>query len=260
MNLLVLLFSLVALRAQTIPLQMLNSDQFDAIAHELSAASAFSSVSGAGTLGRIFGFEVGVMAGVTNTPALQRIARDADPKANVKQVPTAAVTGMISVPLGLTIEAGLLPRVGGQDFKIESLGLAVKWTPTQVFFDLPLDLGVRVQTARTSLQFNARVQDVITRADFDGRVTGFELIASKNMGILTPFAAVGGLAATADLNASGAAVFDPAFAANQSARTKPRGALYRAGLEIHLLVLSLSVEYQRALDADRFDAKLAAGF
>ena len=90
--------------------------------------------------------------------------------------------------------------------------------------------------------------------------TNFELVASKNLGILTPFVSIGGAAARANLVASGAAVFDPSFTVDQSATGKPSGALYRAGLEIHLLVIDLAAEYERVLGADRFNAKLAAGF
>ena len=255
-----MMFGCVTLHAQTIPLRALNHDDFDVVASELSTSVLFSDVGAAATLGHVFGFEVGVVGGLTNTAGIHRLAREADPGANVKQVPNANVFAAVTLPLALTVEGGVLPRIGGKDYRFENFGLALKWTPTELFFALPLDLAVRAQTVKSGARLRSVVDGAPTQLTVDARAVGFEAVVSKNFGILTPFASVGAVQARADLNASGGSVFDSAFSVTQSATAKPSGALYRAGLEVHLLVLNAAVEYERALGTDRFNAKFAVGF
>src|SRR3954465_12082779 len=127
--------------AANIPLQNVTEDDLKSVVGDLSTNFLHTSVSGAGTLGHLFGFEVGLVAGQTATPHINTVAHKADPSVDAGKVPNAALLGVLTVPLGITGEVMLLPKSGGDDFKVRTLGLAAKWTITELFFsDLPLSL------------------------------------------------------------------------------------------------------------------------
>src|SRR5437016_3186385 len=92
---------------QTIPLQNLDEAEFKKVVGDFSTNFLHTSVSGASTLGHIFGFEIGVVGGQTKTPHIETLAHEVDPGAKADKIPQAALLGVLSVPLGFTVEANL---------------------------------------------------------------------------------------------------------------------------------------------------------
>ena len=255
MSLLLALLSPLAF-AQSIPLKDLTPADFTAVTREFAANAMFANVTGAGTLGAPLSFEVGVLGGLTSTPNIDHLTKDA----TVPHVPNGLAYAQLTGPLGLTAEVGWLPRLGGKDFRFENMAVALKWTPTELFFAMPIDLAVRGQFVKTGLALNAMVDDVRARANFASKTSALEVRASKNLGILTPYLSVGIAQTSAVMNATGALVFDPTYTRDQRESTHVRGGMWNAGMELHLIILAAGLEYQRAFDADRFTAKLGFGF
>ena len=70
--------------AQNLPLQNLDETEFKNVVSDLSANFLHTSVSGAAPLGDIFGFEVGLIGGLTNSSEIDKLVKavDADAKAD----------------------------------------------------------------------------------------------------------------------------------------------------------------------------------
>jgi hypothetical protein len=254
------LFTLVA-HAQSIPLQDIDRAEFGKIVSDFSANSQHTSVSGASSLGEIFGFELGLVAGVTNTPEINRIAKEQDPNANVSRLPHGELIGMLSVPAGVTVEFGFIPKVGSNEFKFNSYALGAKWTFTDLFFELPVNLALKAQYASSHLEFNSVIQTVDTHFKYDNSVTSFLLLVSKDFGLFEPYAGFGTANGNGKMVVNGAQVFsDTEYAASQSASASKSSMVLMLGTEVKLGIVKLGIEYGRLYSTNSFTGKLSFYF
>lgn len=113
--------------ADTPDLNLLTQSQADAIAEEFSTNFAHSPVSGAATLGDIFGIEVGVILGLTSTPKIDQASKETDPNVSISAIPHAGAYAALSLPFGITGELTYVPEVG-TDVKFDHLSYGFKYT------------------------------------------------------------------------------------------------------------------------------------
>ncbi|MGE0528034.1 MAG: DUF6588 family protein [Bdellovibrionales bacterium] len=260
---LILIATLIASSAgaQDLKFQNLNREDFEKVVRELSANFMHTSVSGAGTLGSIFGFELGVLGGVTRSSEVEKLAREVDPEAEAAHVPHGALFGVLTVPAGLTVETALIPKVGSKEFKFNLLSLAVKWTPTELLFDWPLSLAIEGSVSKANLEFEQTLSGVATNFDYGSTVTAFTVFVSKNFAIIEPYAGLGIVSGKGNLDVEGSTtVFDATYTQAQSASEKRSSAVWMLGTEVKLLVLKLGLEYARLMDTSRYTGKVAFYF
>jgi hypothetical protein len=247
--------------AQSIPLQNINQSDMENLVSDFSANFRHTSVSGASPLGHIFGFEVGLVGGVGKTPKIQNLAHEADSSANVSQLPHAEILGMITVPAGFTIEGGLTPKIGNSDFKFNLYALAAKWTPTELFFDLPVSLAVKAQMSKSHLDFHQTINSVPTDFSYDNTVTALSAIVSKDFIMVEPYFELGVMSGKGNLDVTGSGtVFDTSFTTSQSASAKRTSTYWSLGAELKLLVVKLGAEYSHAYGDNSFTGKLSFYF
>lgn len=253
------LFSIGA-AAVDIPLQNIDETDFKNIVKDFSANFTHTSVSGASTLGKLFGVELGLIGGMTNTKDLDRLAKEADSNAKADKIPHAAILGVVTVPLGLTGEVGLIPKMGSDRFKYSQVSAALKWTPTESLLELPLSLALKAHIAKNGVEFAETINDVNTQFDYDSTVTGLTLLASKDFVIIEPYVGLGLLSGKGKLDATGSAVFDPSLTTAQSASASESSTLFLVGAEVKLLIFKAGLEYSNLFDTSRYTGKLAFFF
>ena len=254
------LFATIAL-AQNIPLQNLDEGSLKKVTGDFSTNFQHTTVSGASSLGQIFGFELGVVGGKTATPHIAEVVHQADPNANADSIPDGAIVGLFSVPFGLTAEVGLVPKVGSQEFKFNSFSMAVKWTPTDVFLDLPLNLALRASLTRSHADFKQTINNVPTTFDFNDTQSALTVLASKNFAIVEPYLGLGVVTATGDLSANGSTtVFKSTYTGSSQASVRRGGLQGVIGGELKLVVVKLGLEYSRMFDTGRIAGKLSFYF
>jgi hypothetical protein len=246
--------------AQDIGLTNVDQTDFKKIIGDFSANSLHTTVSGAGTLGDIFGFELGVVGGVTNTPEINKLVQEVSPSNEAKRIPHGELIGLLTVPLGFTVEAGFIPKVGSDSFKYNTWSLAAKWTPTEFLFELPVDLAVKAYVTEADIEANDTVSGVATKYEFKNSLVGVTGYVSKDFIFAAPYFGFGMVNAKGDLTATGTAVFDPSYTSSNSASEKDSSTVIIVGSEFKLLVLKLGVEYTRLFDTDRYTAKLSFFF
>jgi hypothetical protein len=164
------------------------------------------------------------------------------------------------VPFGITAEVGMIPKVGSDKFKYSQFSVAAKWTLTDGLIELPLSLAIKGHIAKNSLEFAERIQDVDTRFDYDSTVTGLTFLISKDFMIIEPYAGFGLLNGRGQLDASGAAVFDPSLTSGQSTSSTQSGTMFLVGAEVKLLVFKAGLEYSNLFDTSRYTGKIAFYF
>jgi hypothetical protein len=261
---LIALFSLVfalnfSARAEDFTFKNLTDADFEKVTQDLSATFTHTSVSGAAPLGDIWGFEIGLVGGQTSTPEVDKLVKRGDANASADKLPGAEILGVVSVPFAITAEVGLVPKIGSDDFKFNAFHLAAKWTPSELFFELPVDLAVKLQYSKVKAEFKDTISGVPTNFDYDDSVLGAWALVSKNFAILEPYAGIGWLKAdgTMDVNTSASGVFT---GGRTSASADPTTTAFVVGTEVKLLVVKLGVEYMNLFDTSRFTGKLSFYF
>ncbi len=247
----------------------LNQDDFNKVIRELSANSSYHSVTGAGTLGSIFGFEFGLVGGLTNTPDINAYSKQVDASADVGRLPHAALLVAASVPFGFTGELMLFPEMTFSGVKYQQFGGSVKWTATDLLV-LPFNLAVRAFVTGNKMSFEQTVSNLSTggiptrmTVEQENSQFGLQLLASPNLPFVEPYVGIGTVHATGKLNVTGTAtgtIFDPTFTTAQSAESSPTSTQLLLGVNANLLILNLGLEYSRAFSTDSYNFKLGFRF
>jgi hypothetical protein len=262
--LILLSIALFTVVGHTQDLKFQNIDQSDMkkIVNDFSAIFNHSSVSGASSLGTIFGFEVGVMGGITNTKRIDELADEGSGQnQNADQIPHGEIIGALTVPAGITVEGGFLPKLGGDKFKFQTMSLGVKWTPTDVFLDWPVSVAIKAHMTKSQAEFKQTISGVDTNFDYDNNITAFTLLVSKNFVLVEPYAGLSFLSAKGEMDVSGSPVFDPSLGTgttSASASTTSTG--FMVGAEVKLLIFKFGAEYANLFGTSRYSGKLAFYF
>jgi len=239
-------------------LESLSDSDVNNVVGDFSVNFLHTSVSGAGTLGHLFGFEVGLLAGQGMISHTEDIVHRSQPAANADKVPHAALLGVLSVPLGITAEVSLVPKIGSEDFKFSSTGVAAKWTLTELWGDLPFSLAVKGSHTITRADFKHAVTVGNANYKLENGSTALIALISKNFILVEPYFGAGVVSSAGKLSSDNALVFDDPLSRSQKGRKS--GGLWMAGAEVKLLVLKLGAEYTQALGASRYTGKLSFYF
>ncbi len=242
-------------------LENLTADDLKNVVRELSGNFSHTSVSGASPLSETYGFEVGIMAGVGQTPKLNDLVHKADPNTDIDKLPNAALVGVLTVPYALSFEAALMPKVGSDAFKFQNFAMAVKWTITKMFpAELPVELAVKAHTQTTEMEGNTTISGNPAVLKFKDKITGFDVVVSKNFEICEPYASIGVMQADGELSATAGALFNPSFSASNSASEKSTSTQLTIGSEFKFGLFKLGAEYSRQFDMNRIATKAAFYF
>jgi len=263
-KLFILVFTLFTFSATAAEFKLddLTEDDLKNVVRELSGNFAHTTVSGATPLSNEgYGFEVGLLLGAGKTPKLNDLAHKADPNVDLDKLPNAGIIGLITIPYAITFESVLTPKVGNKDFKYQSLSLAVKWTMSKVFpAELPVDIAIKAHTQKTKLEGQTTVDGVASTITFDDKITGFDVVISKELGVFEPYASIGVMRATGDLSATAGAIFNPAFTGGKSASESSQSTQLTLGSEFKFGLFKMGLEVSKLYDMTRAAAKFAFYF
>lgn len=240
----------------------LTQADVDGLSKEFSANFAHRPISPASPMGDIFGFEVGIVAGITDAPKIQEISkREAPNEDPLDKLAHAGLIGAISVPFGITPELILFPERELGDVTFSHYSLGVKWTFSK-FLPIPLvDLAARVHTAKTEVSFSDTVDGVNTTVNLENSTTGVQLLASTNLVVLEPFVGVGYITRDTDLGATGTAqIFDSTFSLSQTANVDGSSSQIIAGVQFNLLIMRIAAQYENVFGTSVTSAKFTLGF
>lgn len=245
----------------------LSQSDFDNAIRELSGNSTYHSVTGAGSLGALFGIEVGVVAGLTTTPEINTLSKSVDPSADVGRLPHASFLAAVSVPMGFTVEALLFPSISVGDIKYQQFGGSVKWTSGDILM-LPFNLAARAFITKNEMSFgqtlnNASTGNVNVAVDVkqENSQFGLQLLASPNLPLIEPYVGIGQVSAKGSLNVSGATtgtIFG--FTSAQSAESSPSSTQFILGINANLLLMNVGLEYNRVFSTDSYNFKFGFRF
>ncbi len=256
----------LALAAFSFP--QLSQENLDTIERDFAATTSLHNALPPSSMGAIFGFELGVVGGVSQSPGINQQVQRVSPSTNAGAVPHAGVVAAVTVPGGITVEGLYLPKLTAAEFSYQQYALALKWTMTDGLFLLPINLAARGFYAKSMLEFSQTLTDPVSTLQVpvigtnNTSVTGIQLFLSpKLIPIIEPYAGVGLLSANGTLATSGptaATLFS--FTSNTSASSSSSSTQLFAGVDIRLLLIGLGVEWSRAFGTDSYTAKFSFKF
>lgn len=266
MKLLIILIAIMAVSSTSFAnfgFSNLNQDDVDGVFEEFSATFTHSTVTGAKSKSKIFGFEAGVVAGVTQSDIVKDIVARSMPSGSdeIEYLPFASLYALVSLPFGITAEANYMPEVDVQDVEFKHLSLAGKVELTY-FMELPVDIAIRAMLINTSASITQSSQSLggfTGTVDYKQTQLGLQAVVGKSFGIIEPYASVGFLRSSGELIASGSGtIFN--FTTSQRVDSEASGLQLAAGLQVNLLLLKIGAEYVNAFGANHLNAKVALSF
>ena len=270
-----LCFFLPALSQAAITFPSLSQNDFNNVVKELSSDMNYHVPVPASSLGSVWGFELGVVGGITNTPDIQTLVNNAGASTKVSVLPHASVVGRLGLPYGITGELAVLPTITASSVHLREVGGAVQWTLTDVVLtDLPVTLAVKGFYNSTHLDFSQTINNsttsnipVAATVNFDDKIMGGQLLISKKIEFFEPSVGIGVIKADGTLSVSStsstATILGftiPGQSSAQSAGSKPSDTQLLAGFDLRFGFFCLGAELDRVFGRNSGTGRLSFRF
>lgn len=267
MKILILVFVLIIPTfsfADTPTFNNLTDQNVESVAEDFSTLFVHTTVAPPRSLGKIFGIEAAVIAGLAEIPGIESLSKQADPSSDISLAPFAWLYGAVSVPFGITVEANLLPEMEVGDIDLQHYSLGAKWSITDVLLTdvLPFDLAVRASYSTSGIEYTQRLGGNSVNVNFDNNMFGLDALAGLDLLVVEPYVGLGMVNSDSDLEA-----FAPGFPAvsifADGSRSKSKSvssARIIAGCQFNLALLKLGLEYNHVFDNSRYAAKVGFAF
>jgi hypothetical protein len=245
--------------SQNFEFPTLTKQELEDSSKEFLANFTHTSVSGASSLGSIWGVEAGIIGGITDAPKTGKLIQRADSDSDIDKLPHIGLLGRVTVPFGLTFEASLIPNIELDDAEFSQMSLGAQWN----FFSLPLvDFAAKAHYSSGSIDFSQTIEgDGNGKIEYDHKTYGLMAMASATALIVEPYAGLGFVKgkSTMDFTASaGNDLFN--FTSGRSASVDETSSHIVLGAQVSLLILNFGLEYSNMFDTSRYTGKFSLSF
>ncbi len=249
-------------------LDQLSQNDVNAISKEFAANFTHTILAPASSLGKIWGFEFGLMGGITKTPEIDRVSKIYSPTSSISAIPTAGLIAGVTIPFGINAEVNMIPKVTASDSSLKNASYAIKWEITHFMPNMPLNIALRAHAnsgefSYTSVVNNATTgnQNVNAKATWKNSSSGYNLEISKKLFFIEPYIGFGLVNATTDIGVTGSSnisIFT--FSTASSYQAKNSGTHFFTGLNLNLFLLKIGAEYNQIMGKKKMVAKLSFYF
>lgn len=253
-----------AVSAQTPELQNLSKSQVEDVANEFAMNFSHTVVAAPETKG-VWGVEVGVVAGQTDSPELKKVVSQAgEDGSDFEKIYHAGVVARAHFPYELFLEASLLPEREISDVEVSARSLGVGWNFGS-FFQLPLDVAIGASMSRSEIGFKQQTTQggvpVETNISVDSDTSTYWVGVSKTFLFFTPYAKIGKANSESEVKTSVAGnVFGQDLSGQDKVDVKSDGNYWAVGANLEFAFFKIGVETSRQADVSRTSAKLALDF
>jgi hypothetical protein len=233
----------------------LSKSDVEKVAKEFSANFAHTGVSAPETDG-LWGIEVGVVAGKTESPNLKDVVNASGGDGNaVSSLYHAGAMARVHLPGDLFAELNILPEKEISDITVKNTSYELGWNAGG-FFNLPLDIAFGVNMANSEMSFK-QTTPVPSDTSLKSKTRILWVGISKSIFFITPYVKAGTVSADSDLKATGAIL---GYTASQSESVTNSGGYLALGANLQLAFLKLGFEASQIMSVKRASAKLSFDF
>lgn len=256
-----------SVNAAELTLENITESQFNGMTKEFGANFVHSAVTPPGSLGSIFGLEIGFVGGATSSPETDKVVKSVSSSSSAKNIPHGGLMAQVSVPYGLSIEGVIIPDTEVSSLSLSVLTIAAKWTLTESLITLPfVDIATRFHYGSSKLtsKTNSEVSSVPvdSKMEFDSSSWGTNLSVGLNLIFIKPYIGFGYVSTNTEIgvSATSGTIFDSSFSSAASAKKKHSGGHMFVGVELDLFLIHLGVEYSKIFDVEKYAAKFSLAF
>lgn len=246
----------------------LNSSDVNSISKEFSADFVHTIVAPASSYGKIFGFEVGLMGGLTKTPKIDSVTKSFDSTSKLTQIPTAGLIAGLSAPMGIGAELNMVPKITASGVGFKNTSLAIKWTFTDIIPGAPVDIAVRAHGNFSDLTYSSLVNNsstgnlpVTTDVGWKNSSSGYNFEVSKKLLFIEPYAGFGSVSTKTKIGVTAATtvqIFTFTTATNYTSNNS--GSHYYAGVNLNLFLMKVGAEYASIMGVKKLAGKFSLYF
>jgi len=249
------LFYSLSIFAEDIQLRDLSKKDAEDVTKEFSATFVHTAVAAPET-DEGWGLEVGLVAGVSNSPKLSQFVDDSGGKGDdFKYIPNAGLMGRIHIPMNLFFELTLLPEQETKELTFSSSSFAVGWNFGKSL-SLPFDLAVGYERGNGDLEFHQKAEGTNPAMDvkFSARTTSYWVGFSKTLWFITPYLKVGASKLERDIEGE-ASIFIYSTETDESFNTS--GSFMAGGVNLEFGLLKFGAEVSNVQGVSRYAGKLS---
>jgi hypothetical protein len=229
----------------------IDETELQGILSDFSSNMVHSTATGASSLGKILGFEFGVVASSIEAPKIKAVDSSTDKLAN------ASVYANISIPIGIGAEALLTPvDVGGLEYKYQSV--AFYWSFGSLM-GLPFDMKLKAAKTSAELSYTDSNSAPNTQVRYEHDGTNLTFSVSKSFLVIEPYLGVGRASGDNKLTAD-ATLFSGSAQTIAQAGVEKSDTYFFAGVDLNLLLVRIGAEYSNPFDNKKMALRLAFGF
>lgn len=238
----------------------LNESQLKGFVEDFGANFSHRSVTGASSLGNVFGFEAALVGGTTSSPRTNDLSKQAG-GGDLNSLITGALLLGVSVPFGFTFEGMLFPSLTVSGVRLSGNSLGLRWTTNDVLPILPFNLAFRYNISQASLGFSQSIPGADGNISAKTSVQEFGIYASPNLPVIEPYAGIGLINMNGDVTFTGSGtIFNTSYTTSKSASVSTSSLKYVLGVSFYLPFFTAGVEYVSLLGTSGFGGKLGISF
>ncbi len=244
-----------------------DQEDADAVYKDLTSAFAPTAVSGASSLGKIFGVELGLVISASRAPNTERVVQSYGSDFEIPAIPTAGISGIFTLPYGIGIEGSFVPKVDISDYgSFESLNIGARWTITDMFPMGFFKIAVRGSYLSSKASLTQEedtgtpgIGIVTETADFAVDITEMGAVIGFNLKVVEPYIGFSNLSSDGTIQAQGTSS-GGASIPNIDEASSISGTRAYAGVLFKLPVMRLGAEVATFEDIERASIKIAFKF
>lgn len=253
-------------------LNNLSQSEVDGVSRDFTALLSHTTVSPASGLMKKKGFEIGLIAGTSSIPNIQRgLAARAPGEVTPSKMPNAGLVGLFAFAKNLTLEVKIIPEISSETMYLGSQSAALKFTFHDWFEDPAWVTALRLQLTNAYIKNQQKITESVTGTEVDGQtkftslsygaamLLGYRKVLDETF-LLEPFIGGGVIRSTSKYEIF-ADVPTQMFSAGGNAMTSTgTGLMFMLGCQVHAFYSKFGIEYSRVYDSDRMTFKLSFGY
>lgn len=250
------LFVSFTARAEVFTLPQMTPAQTEPVFNTLGSMLFFKPVEPARGYGKIWGLGIGIAANATSSSAISTVVSGM----SASFIPAGDINAGVTLPMGITVEGGLLPTFSYQGSSFGKTAIGAKLHLNAVFLkSFPLDVAFRVGWTKGTLLYAQGSGGTQVNVDYSTSAVTANLIVSKNFIVLEPFAGLGMVSHSSTLVGTGSGtIFGTGFPPSTTTYSVNAVHLWmHAGLLLNLQVLRISASVDYAFGLVSGNGKIA---
>ncbi len=236
---------------------LFTQKQSDAIFKDLTGALNYSNASGAESLGKFFGVQVGVVGALGTAKEIEKQAQTYDPSFEIPFLPNLYAFAMVTGPFGIGVEVGYFPEVTLSDFTFGSFTIGGRWTVTDVVELSRLRVALKANYSKTDLSYSSEDSTTKESMDIGLKIQEYGGILGIDLVFVEPYVGISYILAEGDFSAEGTSLSPPVVSVTADHNSKLKGFKPSLGLEFKIPGLRIGAECSHFSGANRITAKLA---